>query len=120
MEDRSKPVDLDSSTPRRWASFAILLTGAFLSSLDFSINAALPQIRIDLASTSSELQLVVSVYIATYATLLVTGGRLGDIYGASDCERMRRFRFCTPHLWSRPVFDGVCRWENPARGGGSV
>lgn len=80
--DRSKPLSIDSSMPHRWASFAILLTGAFLSPLNFfTVNAALPQIRIDLASTSSELQLVVAVYIAAYATLLVTGGRLGDIYG---------------------------------------
>ncbi|MCH9290607.1 MFS transporter [Klebsiella quasipneumoniae] len=68
--------------PRRWAMFVILLVGAFLPPLDFFIvNVALPAIQGELGSSSSAEQLVISSYAAVYAVTLITGGRLGDIYG---------------------------------------
>ncbi|KQR81518.1 MFS transporter [Burkholderia sp. Leaf177] len=68
--------------PRRWFSFVVLLAGAFLPPLDFFIvNVALPSIRTSLGTTSAEVQLVISGYAAAYAVFLITGGRLGDIYG---------------------------------------
>jgi EmrB/QacA subfamily drug resistance transporter len=70
------------SDPRRWFALAVLLAGAFLPPLDFTIvNLALPAIRQDLGATSSDVQFVISAYAATYAVFLVTGGRLGDLYG---------------------------------------
>ena len=60
----------------------MLLTGAFLAILDFNVvNLALPAIRSDLGASSSEVQFVISAYAATYAVFLITGGRLGDLYG---------------------------------------
>ncbi|WP_312463899.1 MFS transporter, partial [Pantoea endophytica] len=68
--------------PRRWAMFVILLVGAFLPPLDFFIvNVALPAIHNELSTSSSAEQLVISSYAAVYAVTLITGGRLGDIYG---------------------------------------
>lgn len=68
--------------PRRWAMFIILLVGAFLPPLDFFIvNVALPAIQGELGASSSAQQLVISSYAAVYAVTLITGGRLGDIYG---------------------------------------
>lgn len=68
--------------PRRWAMFVILLVGAFLPPLDFFIvNVALPAIQGELGASSSAEQLVISSYAAVYAVTLITGGRLGDIYG---------------------------------------
>lgn len=68
--------------PRRWLLLVVLLMGAFLSPLDFFIvNVTLPAIRDSLHASDSALQLVVTGYGATYAVLVVTGGRLGDIYG---------------------------------------
>lgn len=68
--------------PRRWAMFVILLVGAFLPPLDFFIvNVALPDIQGELGASSSAEQLVISSYAAVYAVTLITGGRLGDIYG---------------------------------------
>lgn len=68
--------------PRRWAMFVILLIGAFLTPLDFFIvNVALPAIQGELGASSSAEQLVISSYAAVYAVTLITGGRLGDIYG---------------------------------------
>ncbi|UDJ83308.1 MFS transporter [Kosakonia oryzae] len=74
--------NMTQAEPRRWAMFVILLVGAFLPPLDFFIvNVALPSIQSDLASSSSAEQLVISSYAAVYATTLITGGRLGDLYG---------------------------------------
>jgi EmrB/QacA subfamily drug resistance transporter len=68
--------------PRRWFALAVLLTGAFLPFLDFNVvNLALPTIRENLGASSSEVQFVISAYAATYAVFLITGGRLGDLFG---------------------------------------
>lgn len=80
MRDTSNPDDkLD---PRRWMALVILLTGAFLPPLDFFIvNVALPSIREDFRASTSTMQLIISGYATTYAVMLITGGRLGDLYG---------------------------------------
>ena len=68
--------------PNRWAALAILLTGAFLAPLDFFIVAiAMPSITAGLHATAADIQLVVSGYAVIYAVFLITGGRLGDIFG---------------------------------------
>ncbi|MFC3652106.1 MFS transporter [Dyella humi] len=68
--------------PRRWLALPVLLTGAFLPPLDFFIvNVALPSIRAALHANAAQLQFVISAYAATYAVFLITGGRLGDLYG---------------------------------------
>nr|WP_314545419.1 MFS transporter [uncultured Massilia sp.] len=68
--------------PRRWAMFAILLVGSFLPPLDFFIvNVALPSIQGELGTSSSAEQMVISSYAALYAVTLITGGRLGDLFG---------------------------------------
>ena len=73
-----------SSDSRRWLAFAVLLVGAFLPPLDFFIvNVALPSIQGDLGTSAAELQLVISGYAAAYAVFLITGGRLGDLFGLS-------------------------------------
>lgn len=66
----------------RWVVFVVLLAGGFLPPVDFFIvNVSLPSIHESLAATSAEVQLVVSAYASGYAVLLITGGRLGDLYG---------------------------------------
>ena len=70
---------VEEGDPRRWFALPVLLIGAFLPILDFNVvNLALPAIRQNLGATSSEVQFVISAYAATYAVLLITGGRLGD------------------------------------------
>ncbi|MFS2156734.1 MFS transporter [Pseudomonas sp. Pseusp122] len=74
--------DVSPPEPRRWAMFVILLVGAFLPPLDFFIiNVALPSVRQDLGASAAAEQLVISTYAGLYAVTLITGGRLGDIYG---------------------------------------
>lgn len=75
-------IEVDRLDPRRWAALGVLLVGAFLAPLDFFIvNVALPSIRADLGASPSQVQLVISAYAVIYAVFLITGGRLGDIFG---------------------------------------
>lgn len=68
--------------PRRWLAFAVILSATLLSVLDFLIvNIALPSIRAELNATDAEMQLTVAGYGLAFAICLITGGRLGDIYG---------------------------------------
>ncbi|GGX26817.1 MFS transporter [Streptomyces noursei] len=54
----------------------------FLGSVDIAIvNVATPSIRDSLQASGSELELIVSGYTLTYAMLLITSARLGDMRG---------------------------------------
>lgn len=76
------PADQPVGDPQRWLALPILLIGAFLPVLDFNVvNLALPAIRQDLGASSTEIEFVISAYAATYAVFLITGGRLGDLFG---------------------------------------
>jgi MFS family permease len=66
----------------RWIAFIVMLTGGLLPSVDFFIiNVSLPSIHASIGADPAELQLVISGYAASYAVFLITGGRLGDLYG---------------------------------------
>ena len=67
---------------RRWAMLAVLLAGQFMALLDVTIvNVAMPTIGRSLHGSGAELQLVVAGYTVSYAMLLITGARLGDLRG---------------------------------------
>jgi EmrB/QacA subfamily drug resistance transporter len=60
----------------------VLLTATFMTALDFFIvNVALPAIQLDLRAGPAALQWVVAGFGLALAAGLITGGRLGDIYG---------------------------------------
>ena len=68
--------------PRTGPLLAIVLIGQFMAILDVSVvNVAAPTIRTDLGSSGAGLQLVIAGYTISYAVLLVTGARLGDLAG---------------------------------------
>jgi EmrB/QacA subfamily drug resistance transporter len=68
--------------PRRWAILALVLAVECMDLIDGTIvNVAAPAIRADLGSTLSALQWIAGGYALTFAVGLVTGGRLGDIFG---------------------------------------
>lgn len=72
----------DVADPGRWKALAVVLAAAFLVGLDFFVvNVSIPSIRATLHATFAEVQLVIASYGLTYAVLLISGGRLGDIYG---------------------------------------
>ena len=66
----------------KWIALAVILVGPFLGVIDFFIaNIGVPSIRLSLGASFSEMELVIAGYGLTYAVCLITGGRLGDIYG---------------------------------------
>ena len=85
LDDNSTSASLyhpQPNDPARWWALAAVLSAAFLGPLDFFIvNIAIPSIKTSLEATPGQIQLVIACYGLTYAVLLVTGGRLGDILG---------------------------------------
>ncbi|MDQ1382987.1 MAG: hypothetical protein QOG65_366 [Actinomycetota bacterium] len=77
------PVDeAEHLDPRRWVALLVVLLAAFIVVLDNTVlNVAIPTIRADFHTTLPSLLWVVTGYALTFATLLIIGGRLGDIYG---------------------------------------
>ena len=45
------------------------------------VNIAIPSIRADLGASYSTIQWLIAGYALSFATLLITGGRMGDVYG---------------------------------------
>src|SRR5580765_1631691 len=78
-----------SEENRRWWTLAAMCFALFMVMLDNTVvNVALPTIQQDLQASLSSLEWTVNAYTLTFAVLLVTGGRLGDILG-----RRRMFLF---------------------------
>jgi EmrB/QacA subfamily drug resistance transporter len=68
--------------PRRWLVLAVVLMASFLGALDFFIvNVSIPSIKARLGASFAEIQLMIAGYGLVYAVFLITGGRLGDIFG---------------------------------------
>jgi EmrB/QacA subfamily drug resistance transporter len=68
--------------PRRWLTLIILLLAALMNLLDVSIvNIAIPSIQRDLHASYADVQWALAGYTLAYALVLITGGRLGDIFG---------------------------------------
>jgi MFS family permease len=67
---------------RPWWTLAGACFGLFILMLDSTVVAlALPSIRHDVGATATGLQWVMNGYLLTIAVLVVTAGRLGDMFG---------------------------------------
>lgn len=67
---------------RRWWVLATVVAAQFMFGVDaFIVNVALPTIATELQASTAQIEAVVAIYLIGYATLVVTGGRLGDIFG---------------------------------------
>ncbi|MEV7869068.1 MFS transporter [Streptomyces sp. NPDC088124] len=67
---------------RRWLALAVVMTAAFMDLVDVTIvNIAIPSIERDLGATFGAIQWITAGYALAFAAGLITGGRLGDIYG---------------------------------------
>ena len=65
-----------------WWTLVAASLGLGMNVLDGTIvNVALPSIQRDLHSSFSTVQWVLNAYLLSFAILLATGGRLGDIFG---------------------------------------
>ncbi len=66
----------------RRGALPCLLAGTFMSVLDFFIiNVAIPSLQSGLRAASSSIELVIVCYAVGYGSLMITGGRLGDLLG---------------------------------------
>lgn len=70
------------NSKRRTFTLVILLFGAFMDMLDtMIINIAIPSIQSGLHAGSAAVEWTANAYILGLALLIITGGRLGDIFG---------------------------------------
>jgi len=69
-------------TEKRGLALGVLIFASFMDLLDATIvNVALPSVRDDLGASGAQLEWVVGGYLLSFAVLMITGGRLGDIVG---------------------------------------
>jgi len=74
---------------RKWWTLGAMCFALFMIMLDNTVvNVALPSIQRDLGASLPALEWTVNGYTLSFAVLLATGGRLGDIFG-----RRRMFLF---------------------------
>jgi EmrB/QacA subfamily drug resistance transporter len=67
---------------RRWWALGAMCFALFMIMLDNTVvNVALPSIQSGLHASTSSLEWVVNAYTLSFAVTLVTGGRLGDLFG---------------------------------------
>jgi EmrB/QacA subfamily drug resistance transporter len=73
---------LISEDARKWWTLAAVAFGLFMIMLDNTVvNVALPSIAADLNIGLSELEWIVTGYALTFASLMLTGGKLADLLG---------------------------------------
>src|SRR6476620_4411170 len=65
-----------------WLVLVVLTTGFFMILLDMTIvNVAIPSMSAGLNATFDQILWVINAYVLVYAVLLITAGRLGDLFG---------------------------------------
>jgi EmrB/QacA subfamily drug resistance transporter len=92
----SHPVD----TSRRWWVLATVVAAQFMFGVDaFIVNVAIPTIAAEFEASAAQIEAVIAIYLIAYATLVVTGGRLGDIYGTRNVFISGVAGFTATSLW---------------------
>ena len=77
-----------------WLVLLVLTTGFFMIMLDTTIvNVAIPSMSAGLNTTLDQILWVINAYVLTYAVLLITAGRLGDLYGQRNLFAIGLFIF---------------------------
>jgi MFS family permease len=93
-------VSANVDSTRRWFVLAIVVSAQFMFGVDaFVVNVALPTIAVELHASSAQVESVIAIYLIAYATLVVTGGRLGDIYGTKIIFLAGVLGFTLTSLW---------------------
>src|SRR6266508_651451 len=83
LQSAVKP-EVGAGLSRRGRTIALIvvLLAFFMDVLDGTIvNVAIPSIQESLAASYSAIQWIIAGYALTFALFLITGGRLGDIFG---------------------------------------
>jgi EmrB/QacA subfamily drug resistance transporter len=81
MTERIRSLQMNEGN-RRWWALGAMCFALFMIMLDNTVvNVALPSIQRSLHASTSSLEWTVNAYTLSFAVLLVTGGRLGDLFG---------------------------------------
>src|SRR6476469_4666653 len=76
------PVAAPAATSSRWAVLALLGVAQLMVVLDSTIvNIALPSAQKDLGFSTENRQWIVTAYALAFGSLLLLGGKLGDLFG---------------------------------------
>jgi EmrB/QacA subfamily drug resistance transporter len=79
---------------------ATVVAAQFMFGVDaFIVNVAIPTIAVELHASAAQIESVIAIYLIAYATLVVTGGRLGDIYGTKNVFISGVLGFTLTSLW---------------------
>lgn len=77
-----------SATPARavngppWLGLSVLLLAGFVTIFDlFVVNVAIPSLQAGLGASFAQIGFIVAGYELAFGVLLITGGRLGDLFG---------------------------------------
>src|ERR1700744_4808892 len=71
-----------AAEPNRWAVLALLSTAQLMVVLDATIvNIALPSAQRALHFSTSDREWIVTAYALAFGSLLLLGGKLGDLFG---------------------------------------
>lgn len=66
----------------KYLKLIVILSGQLLTIMDiFIINVSIPSIQKGFHASNGEMQLMIASYLIGFASFLITGGRLGDLYG---------------------------------------
>ncbi|UUE34767.1 MFS transporter [Pectobacterium aroidearum] len=65
-----------------WLGLSVLLIAGFVTIFDlFVVNVAIPSMQADLGASFAQIGFIVAGYELAFGVLLITGGRLGDVFG---------------------------------------
>ena len=81
MTEKIRSLQMNADN-RRWWALGAMCFALFMIMLDNTVvNVALPSIQRSLHASTASLEWTVNAYTLSFAVLLVTGGRLGDLFG---------------------------------------
>ncbi|MBN9005823.1 MAG: MFS transporter [Rhizobiales bacterium] len=93
-------IGVQRTTTHRWWVLTIVVAAQFMFGVDaFVVNVAIPTIAAELHAGAAEIEAVIAIYLIAYATLVITGGRLGDIHGTRSVFLAGVLGFALTSLW---------------------
>jgi EmrB/QacA subfamily drug resistance transporter len=82
LDTRTKPAHDADAGKRRTLALLTVVGASVMDLLDSTIvNVAGPSLRSDIGASASALQWIVAGYTLAFASMLITGARLGDVFG---------------------------------------
>ncbi|MGK5632143.1 MFS transporter [Streptomyces sp. URMC 123] len=81
-ENKTPRTPMNQVDPRRWAALVVVLVASFMDAVDVTVvHIALPDIQAETGASTAQVQWITGGYALAFALGLITGGRLGDLFG---------------------------------------